>query len=100
MNSSFPLSTAAINSFETLKGDLASACLTSVKEETPFVVDCDASEHTLAATLNQGGQTVAFHSRTFSHCETPYSNVKKEVALIIDASENGATSYMDTNLRF
>ena len=31
MKSSFFLFTAAINSFETLKEDLASACLTSVK---------------------------------------------------------------------
>ena len=36
LNSSFPLSTAAINSFKTLLGDLTSTCLTSVKEGTPF----------------------------------------------------------------
>ena len=48
-------------------------------------MECDASDHALAATLNQGGQPVAFHSRTFSHCETRYSTVEKEAAAIVDA---------------
>ena len=51
----FPLSSDAAKSFELLRQNLASACLTSVKEGVPFVVECDASDHTLAATLNQGG---------------------------------------------
>ena len=85
ITSSFPLSSDAAKSFELLRQNLASSCLTSVKEGIPFVVECDASDHTLAATLNQGGQPVAFHSRTFSNCEIRYSTVKKEAAAIIDA---------------
>ena len=85
LNSSFPFSTAAMNSFKTLKENLASACLTGVKEGVPFVVECDASEHRLAATLNQRGQPVAFHSRTFSRYESRYSTAQKEAAAIINA---------------
>ena len=39
----------------------------------------------LSATLNQGGQPVAFHSRTFTPTEFRYSTVEKEVVAIIDA---------------
>ena len=82
---SFPLSKEASDSFETLQNDLAAAFLTSIDEKLPFVVECDASEHTLAATLNQGGKPIAFHSRTFSGNESRYSIVEKEAAAIIDA---------------
>ena len=51
----------------------------------PFTVECDASNHTLAASLNQGGRPIAFHSRTLSPSERRYSAVEKEAAAIIDA---------------
>ena len=69
VSSSFPLSQDFTESFLTLRRDLASACVTCIQEGVPFVLECDASEFALAATLNQGGQPVAFHSRTFSKCE-------------------------------
>ena len=40
------------------------AFLTSIDEKLPFVVKCDASEHTLAATLNQGGKLAALTKTT------------------------------------
>ena len=49
------------------------------------MVECDASEYALAATLNQRGQPVAFHSRTFSKSEARYSTVEKEAVAIMDA---------------
>ena len=64
LNSSFSFSNAAINSFETFKGDLVSACLTNVKG-TLFVVKCNASEHTLAATFNQGAHMAVGHETGF-----------------------------------
>ena len=82
---SFPLSKEASDSFETLRNDLAAAFLTSIDEKLPFVVECDASEHTLAATLNQGEKPIAFHLRTFSSNESRYSIAEKEAAAIIDA---------------
>ena len=47
-------------------------------------MECDASDHALAATLNQGGKSVAFHSRTFSKCEARYSTAEKEAVAIMD----------------
>ena len=45
-----------------LKSELASACLTCVNKILPFTVECDASNHTLAASLNQGGCPIGFCS--------------------------------------
>ena len=85
LSSSFPLSEKSLNAFHLLRKELCSACLTCIKERVPFVVECDASNHTLSATLNQGGQPVAFHSRTFTPTEFRYSTVEKEAVAIIDA---------------
>ena len=85
LSSSFPLSEKSLTAFHSLRKELCSACLTCIKEELPFVVECDALDHTLGATLNQGGQPVAFHSRTFTPTEFRYSTVEKEAVAIIDA---------------
>ena len=85
LSSSFPLSEKSLNAFNLLRKELCSACLTCIKEGVPFVVECDASNHTLSSTLNQGGQPVAFHSRTFTPTEFRYSTVEKEAVAIIDA---------------
>ena len=84
VNSSFSLSSDASRSFSTLRSDLAAACVSCIQEGVPFVLECDASESALAATLNQGGKPVAFHSRTFSKSEARYSTVEKEAAAIMD----------------
>ena len=83
--SSFPLSDEASESFNTIRRDLANACVTCIRDNVPFVLECDASDSALAATLNQGGQPVAFHSRTFSKPESRYSTVEKEATAIMDA---------------
>ena len=82
---SVPLSDAAVKDFNCLKEDLKSATLTCIKKGVAFTVECDASEHSLAASLNQGGQPVAFHSRTFNPSEKKYSIVEKEATAIMDA---------------
>ena len=85
VSSIFPLSFKASQSFSGLLRDLAAASVTCIQENVPFVVECDASEYALAATLNQRGQPVAFHSRTFSKCEVRYFTVEKEAVAIMDA---------------
>ena len=65
-NNVFPLSNESVRAFEMLKSELTSACSTCVNKGLPFTVECDASNHTLAASLNQGGCPIAFHSRTLS----------------------------------
>ena len=84
VNSSFPLSSDASRSFSTLRSDLAAASVSCIQEGVPFVLECDAAESALAATLNQDGKPVAFHSRTFSKSEACYSTVEKEAAAIMD----------------
>ena len=51
---SFPLDVDALNAFMMLKKELGKASLHSIDESLPFVVETDASEVALSATLNQG----------------------------------------------
>ena len=81
----FPLSQNALNAFNTVKKELESATLNSIDETARFVVECDASDTTISATLNQGGRPVAFMSRSLQGSELHYSAVEKEATAIIEA---------------
>ena len=85
VTSSFPLSSEAANAIEILRSQLTSACLASIREGIPLTVECDASEHSLGATLSQNGSLVAFHSCTFTATEKRYFVIEKEAAAIMDA---------------
>ena len=50
-----------------------------------FVVETDASESAIAATLSQNGRPVAFYSRTLSASECRHSSVEKEAYAVIEA---------------
>ena len=63
VSSTFPFCLEALQSFSALLRDLAAAGVTCIQENVPFVVECDASEFALAATLNQREQSVAFRSK-------------------------------------
>ena len=80
----FPLEEAAIDSLNTLKELLSKATIAHIDESQPFVVECDASDISLSATLNQGGRPVAFMSRTFTGSEKYYAPVEKEATAIIE----------------
>ena len=54
----------ADNAFNAVKKELEVASLNPIDEAMPFAVECDASEYTIFATLNQAGRPVAFMSRT------------------------------------
>ena len=48
----FPLSTEAVTSFESLKKSIEESVVTAIDENLPFEVETDTSEVALAATLN------------------------------------------------
>ena len=81
----FPLHANALKEFNVLKKEIAKASLQAIDENRPFVVECDASEAAISATLNQGGRPVAFMSRTLRGGEKHYPAVEKEATAIIEA---------------
>ena len=82
----FPLSNGARKSFMELKQDIANSVLCSINEEEAFVIETDASDHAIAATLSQKGRPVAFFTRTLNHSERNHSSIEKEAYAIIEAT--------------
>ena len=81
----FPLSTSARKAFETLIKDLGDVTLMAIDEDQNFVVETDASNVAISATLNQNGKPVAFFSRTLNKPQKNYPIVEKEAMSIVEA---------------
>ena len=81
----FPLSHCAKRAFQTLKKDLADVTLMSIDEDRSFVLETDASNVAISATLNQNGKPVAFFSRTLNKSQKMYPTVEKEAMSIVEA---------------
>jgi transposase InsO family protein len=84
-SSSFPLNESARKSFYDIKSDIEKAALSYIDEGLPFVVETDASDNAIAATLNQNGQPVAFFSRKLSEAEKKFPSIEKEAYAIVEA---------------
>ena len=84
-NEAFPLSNATISAFRLMKNKLADATLQPIDKAVPFTVETDASDFTIAATLNQNGKPVAFHARTLSTSEQRHLAVEKEAYAVVEA---------------
>ena len=80
----FPMSRLARESFEKIK-DIVHAAVSAIDPDIPFVVETDASDHAVAATLSQGGRPVAFFSRTLSACKQHHSSIEKEAYAIVES---------------
>ena len=81
-------SLSAERSFEDLKHELEDAAVVTVNYQTPLVVETDASDSAIAATLNQDGRPVAFFSRTLTPSERNHSSVEKEAYAIVEVLRN------------
>ena len=75
------LSVEVSNAFVVLK-KLVKASLGSICEDLP-PVECDKSNHAIAASLSHGGRPVVFMPRTFSKSEWHYPSIKKEATAIV-----------------
>ena len=84
-NTTFPLPSEVKTSFDELKKELEDALLITIDPLVPLVVETDASDVAIAATLNQNGRPVAFFSRTLSTSEKNHSTVEKEAQAIVEA---------------
>ena len=81
----FPLDKAAVDSFASLKQAIADASITCPNEKDVLVLESDASDVALSASLNQGGKPVAFFSRTLQSFEKRHASIEKEACAIIEA---------------
>ena len=81
----FPLDGATQKDFQSLKDAIAAAALSSIDKNSPFVVDRDASDVVISATLNQSGRPVAFMSRTLQGSERFYPAIEKEATAVNEA---------------
>ena len=63
---SFSLDSESIKTFKNFKEEIEKALLHSVDEKIPLIVENDASDTAIAATLNQANHPVAFFSCTLT----------------------------------
>ena len=84
-NTSFPLPAEVETAFQELKKEIASAALCSPDPNVPFIVETDASDFAIGATLNQNGRPVAFFSRTLNPSECKLHPVEKEAYAIVES---------------
>ena len=85
----FPLDGATQKDFQNLKGAIAAAALSSIDENSPFVVECDASDVAISATLNQSGRPVTFVSRILQGSERFYPAIQKKLQQLSKLCVNG-----------
>ena len=85
VNTCFPLEGDALQSFDLLKSELANVSLGVIDENIPFLVETNASDVAISATLNQNSRPIAFYSRSLNRSELRQSSVEKEATAIIEA---------------
>ena len=81
----FPLSQECIDAFEDIKKTIADSCIVCPSDNEVLVLESDASDYALSASLNQGGKPVAFFSRTLKPHERKHPAVEKEACAIVEA---------------
>ena len=84
-NKTFPIPDSVKQCFEKLKEEITKAAIVTIDYTKPLVVETDASDVAIAASLSQDGRPVAFFSRTLSSPERRHSAVEKEACAIVEA---------------
>ena len=84
-NKIFPLPSVVKEAFDILKEEIAKALVVSIDPTQTLVVETDASDVAVSATLNQCGKPVAFFSRILNHSERNHSSIEKEACAIVEA---------------
>ena len=77
------LTNDAISAFYLMKNKLAEATLQPIDEAIPFIIETDASDFTITATLIQNRKPVAFHARILSKSEQRHLAVERSVFLLL-----------------
>ena len=77
----FPLSEAAAQTLDSLKRTLLQCYLSYICDDIPFQVDCDASEHTIAATLSQEKDLSHFSQEPYLRVRDLIFSSKKKLLL-------------------
>ena len=81
----FPLQNDAITAYNNLKTCIEGSCVVCPNAEEQLVLESDASDFAVSASLNQGGKPVAFFSRTLKPHEQKHHAVEKEACAIVEA---------------
>ena len=84
-NTTFPIPESARQCFENLKEEISKAIVVTVDYTKPLVVETDASDVAIAASLSQDDRPVAFFSRSLSAPERRHSAIEKEACAIVEA---------------
>ena len=80
-----PVTNEALKAFNLLKSDLGETSLDAIRDDLPFEVETDASDHAIVAILSQNGRPVAYFSRRLNAGETKYPAIEKEATAIIES---------------
>ena len=77
-------SEAQNKSFETLKGMITNATKLAIYDQTKdLVLENDASDYGLGATIRQDGHPIAFASRQMNESERRYAQIEKEMLALV-----------------